>query len=59
MSETQIMAIEMCKDLLKRLYKLKEIENVDELRLVLIKTKIQECDKILDEVGEKVFKRSV
>lgn len=57
MNETLKNTIEKVEELLHRLKGLKEINSVDELRLVLIKAMIEEAEDRLNEFGKKLYNR--
>lgn len=57
MNETLESTIEKVEELLHRLKGIKEVNSVDELRLVLIKTMIEEAEDRLNDFGKKLYNR--
>ena len=43
--------------LLERLSSVKEVNNVDELRLIVIRNRIADIQKIIDDFGKKLYER--
>jgi hypothetical protein len=55
MNEIQQQTIELAQELIKRLEAQTEINSIDELRLILIKRRIEESFKIIDDFGKQLF----
>lgn len=57
MNEIQEKVIDKCKEIQKRLADLKNIQDIDELRLILILHRLEEAEKIFKDIGTKWFKK--
>lgn len=57
MNEIQEKVIKKCEDFQKKIADLKNIKDIDELRLILILHRIEEAEKLLKEIGTKWFKK--
>lgn len=43
--------------LLERLSEINKVNNIDELRLIIIRNRIAEIQKIIDDFGKKLYER--
>lgn len=57
MNETQQEVIQKLNSLFDKLIDVKELNQVDELKLVLVKKHLEESHKLVDSLGEKVVLR--
>ncbi len=55
MNETKQQVLQSINVLYDNLLNIKDINEVDELRLILIKHKIEEAQKIIDDFGKKMY----
>lgn len=55
--ENKQQLLNMIGELFNRVLEIKEINNYDELRLIVIQERIKDINKMLDEFGQPLFKR--
>lgn len=55
--ENKQQLLNMIGELFNRVLEIKEINNYDELRLIVIQERVKDINKMLDEFGQPLFKR--
>lgn len=58
MNEIQTSTLNAIMDLYQRIAEIGDINSIDELRLILIKRKIEESNDIVDDFGKVIFERA-
>ena len=56
--ESKQQLLNMIGELFDRVLNIKEINNYDELRLIVMQERVKDINKMLDDFGQPLFKRT-